>query len=367
MEETARALLRRRLCTEAIAGLVIVSLVALVVIVVPPPASAAAPQTLVIRPNGVGDYSTWSKKGCSQNWKCVAEATADGDASYVVTDLGGIFDSYQLEDISLPGIVNSVTLKAVGRVSSGTCTGSLSNACISLGIGGLGTNYFDNALPFGTTYTTVSFTWTTNPITRKNWTVAEVNAAQAEVLKVDDTSTVRVTQVWWEINITVSPGPIILHPNGKGAFTQWSRSKACNPNWACVDDLSPDGDATYVFSSTGAISDSYKMEDLTIAGTISSVTLYAVGRVASGACSAGLYNWCIELGITNGQSELFCGSFTLPTTYGTVGCTWNTYPYSGLPWTVADVNGLQVVLWKSDSSSTIRVTQVYIAVTIAPA
>src|SRR4030042_135347 len=62
-------------------------------------APRAAESTVILRPNGVGAFANWTKVGCSVNWQCVDEATADYNTSYVRSVTGG-GDLYNIEDIN---------------------------------------------------------------------------------------------------------------------------------------------------------------------------------------------------------------------------------------------------------------------------
>jgi hypothetical protein len=68
-----------------------------------------------------------------------------------------------------------------------------------------------------------------------------------------------------------------LLPSGAGNSAQWTPSAGAN--YACVDDTAPDGDTTYVASSTAGHKDTYALGDLvSTAGTIFGVQTNLVGR-----------------------------------------------------------------------------------------
>src|SRR3989337_1354413 len=69
--------------------------------------------TFVLRPNGAGSSAQWARVGCSANWQCVDEVTADGSASYVTTGTNGRKDLYALSNLPISGTIESVTVSAL--------------------------------------------------------------------------------------------------------------------------------------------------------------------------------------------------------------------------------------------------------------
>ncbi len=54
-----------------------------------------------------------------------------------------------------------------------------------------------------------------------------------------------------------------------------SDRSGCAANWDCVNDVTPDGDATHVYTWTTGATDLYAMEDLSPPGTVLSVRVTA--------------------------------------------------------------------------------------------
>lgn len=73
-------------------------------------------QDVVLRPNGPGSTSGWSRHSCTANWACVDEASADGTTTYVSGVTVGASDLYALQDLPQAGPIDWVTVTAVGRV-----------------------------------------------------------------------------------------------------------------------------------------------------------------------------------------------------------------------------------------------------------
>ncbi|MCH9024653.1 MAG: hypothetical protein IH931_04895, partial [candidate division Zixibacteria bacterium] len=147
---------------------------------------------VIIRPDGVGDYTQHTSNGCSSNWQCVNDVTSDDDASHVIIGSGPwAQDSYQAEDPIGSGTIDSVVIFILVR-----STGPGQLARTTLVVNGnlyLGGNINLNSSP---TYTVFSTAYATNPDTSSPWTWAELNDIQIGVGLKDQA---RCTQVWAEI------------------------------------------------------------------------------------------------------------------------------------------------------------------------
>jgi len=158
--------------------------------------------TNFFRPSGAGSTTQWTRSGSSgANWDRVDEAVHDGDSTYVYTSTAGNRDLYALQDNTQTGTINAVTVSAVGRaVWSSSCDPNC-NGGLKLRIGGSATG--ESAVKYvGTSYETISNTWTTKP-GGGAWTDADVDGLQAgiELASGGTASTVRVTQVYVTVNV----------------------------------------------------------------------------------------------------------------------------------------------------------------------
>lgn len=200
--------------------------------------------------------------------------------------------------------------------------------------------------------------------------------------------------------LTLFTDPVtVLRPNGNGAATQLSDSPSAGSNWEKVDDATPDGDATYVYTtntSTSGRRDLYAIGNLTDtvkpnnpapsstshttgvwsnnptvimvwngvsdpgSASANSVTVKAICRTTAttpgGSASVGI--------LPQGGAESWSTAETLNTTYSQLSSTYTTNPKTGQPWTYADINNLQAgVKLRSPSSSTqARSTMVFVEV-----
>ncbi|PWB69818.1 hypothetical protein C3F09_10015 [candidate division GN15 bacterium] len=127
-----------------------------------------------LRPNGAGAMTNLTRSGCSANWQCVAEATADEDASYVErNDNSYATDVYALTNPpSSPCPILSVTVHCRARR---THTQGDIRPAIYIG----GAEYDGAAQWLTATYVDYTAQWTTNPATGTGWTWSDVNILQA--------------------------------------------------------------------------------------------------------------------------------------------------------------------------------------------
>ena len=148
--------------------------------------------TVIIRPDGVGDYTQHTSNGCSSNWQCVNDVTSDGDGSYVIIGSGPwAQDAYQAEDPVGSGAIDSIVIYILVR---STGPGQLARTVLIVN-GNLYTGGNVNLNAY-TTYTVFSTAYATNPDTSSPWTWAELNDIQIGVGLKDQA---RCTQVWAEI------------------------------------------------------------------------------------------------------------------------------------------------------------------------
>jgi len=149
--------------------------------------------TFVLRPNGAGSSAQWARVGCSANWQCVDEVTADGSASYVTTGTNGRKDLYALSNLPISGTIESVTVSALawGEADDSGCLDPPPCHVIPARVQPLvrtgGTTYAGSAQTILSSNpdapALVQYTWWANPRTAQNWTKADVDALEAGMSK----------------------------------------------------------------------------------------------------------------------------------------------------------------------------------------
>ena len=155
--------------------------------------SGGGPASETLRPMGSGTYTDLTSSGCSSNWQCVDEATADEDATYVIGS-GGSWDTdtFATENSSIgTGTIDSVIVYV-------RCMGDNDHR-IKTAIKTNGSLYEGPDTNLTSTYTNYSSTYVTNPNTSSTWTWSEIDAIEIGVtIKKEG----RCTQVWLEIYYT---------------------------------------------------------------------------------------------------------------------------------------------------------------------
>ena len=126
-----------------------------------------------------------------------------------------------------------------------------------------------------------------------------------------------------------------LFPTGAGAETQWTPSTGAN--WENVDDATPDGDTTYNASNTVGQTDTYTMAGLTSASGL----IYGVQKMEyARKDNAGTRSIAPVLRIS-GTDHVGVSS-SLGASYGYVREIEEVSPASGVAFTIAEVNAMEV-------------------------
>ena len=161
--------------------------------------------TITLRPSGVGDL-TECLPNIAPNWDCVNEVPHDGDTTFVAGDLELLpvasRDLYALAGDEVPDGATIQSVKVYNVVRSLVIT---KRAGFSRLLKTNGTVVSGGPTVGTTTYTLVSTTWNTNPVTGLAWTVDEINSLQAGGAiqpNNDGVSNGRCTQVYIEVEYT---------------------------------------------------------------------------------------------------------------------------------------------------------------------
>ncbi len=175
-------------------------------------------------------------------------------------------------------------------------------------------------------------------------------------------------------NITVSQplqfASVILLPAGPGSSTIWLPTSTCSgANWDCVNDGTvSDGDITYVrcgststCPSGSAASDLYALQrasQLMPAGsTIQWVKVFIISRKASSLSDAS-----IAITIMLGNQMMTATTIQLTTSYLTNETQWSFSPFSKTPWTISELDSLQVGQTYVAGTASARVTAIRVEV-----
>jgi len=214
------------------------------------------PATEILRPNASGSYSQCERSGDSSNYRCVDEAFADEDSTYVYRSGGGAsLDTYHIQNRSEgSGTVNGVTVYARARADG------VSDMRMQIVIRTHATIYYGSeiALIGNSGWDNYSETWITNPYTGEAWTWSEIQYLQIGIKLYDDGNGYpECTQVYAEVNYT----PVF---QGVEASKWWLlENEPPDYAYSCFKDvtdlvklISPDGNATYTVIGVTGSSDS---------------------------------------------------------------------------------------------------------------
>lgn len=133
----------------------------------------------------------------------------------------------------------------------------------------------------------------------------------------------------------------MMNPVADGDVIQLSRGGTdTGANWSQVDEIPPDGDTTYVYSSGSGQYDFYNLSSgssiVGVSDTISRIYVESRTRELSATGES------IRLGILSSGSEYWSADIPVTTTYSRYEAnTWATNPATGLPWTISDLDNLQ--------------------------
>ena len=133
-----------------------------------------------------------------------------------------------------------------------------------------------------------------------------------------------------------------LRPTGAGNSTNLNRG-GMNPagsNWASVDEVTSDGDGSYVFtaSNLGYTTDTYQTADSGMSsGAINSVTVYNKSRAPFGWGGEN-----VKTVLRTHSTDYFGSVNSLTTNYTDYSTVYTTNPNTGNAWTWAEVDAMEI-------------------------
>jgi len=296
-------------------------------------------------PDGDGTYNQWT--GTSTDWDDYP--IHDGDSTCVNATQGNWNESSSLTNPSIT--VGSITKVSVTIVARNTLT-SDERVRIMLVIGGTG--YNGSIHTPTTSYASYTSEWTTNPATASAWTWSAINNLEAgvrsEQVGAGWEGKIKVTQMYVRVDVQVDGAD-----DWTGTYTDW-------------DEVTQDGDVSYVQAAAGGMYESSTLEDHTVeAWPIAKVrvTFFARTTETSEITDELVYPMLVIGG------ELYNGTrHTLDLTFTEYTNEWSINPATASAWTWSAIDALQAGVVSEQVGSTwtgeIRVTQLYVEVVPAP-
>ena len=165
--------------------------------------------------------------------------------------------------------------------------------------------------------------------------------------------------VWFDTTSGSSGGGsavVTIRPNGNGPSSD-NASSGCGSNWQCVDEVSSDGDASFV---NGGVyytwtTDVYAATNPSVSGTIDSLKIFVLVRDVPGDPGDRHFRTAVRTAGTNYFSSIFdVAGVTSYTTYST---TYINNPNTSSPWSWAEINAIHIGISIYDDD--VRCTQVW--------
>jgi len=134
-----------------------------------------------------------------------------------------------------------------------------------------------------------------------------------------------------------------LFPSGAGSSTSWTPS--AGSNWQCVDENSPDGDTTYVSSSTLNHIDLYNIDNVSTSGSIIALQTTAVTKKDD----AGTYQ--IQHTVRVSGVNYTASGDAVSSSYSYSMKIFEDNPYTSGAWSYGDVNNMELGIKLSSTGS----------------
>jgi len=127
-----------------------------------------------------------------------------------------------------------------------------------------------------------------------------------------------------------------LYPAGNGRVDGWTRQGGTGAgNWTAVNDVPPDGDASYVYTATPGTEDCYTLTAISNIQTVKAVQLSAYARKDDTPSRV------VSLGIGDGTNEFYDAGTSLNTTYTYILRQLDTDPVTSAAWVAANLASRQ--------------------------
>jgi hypothetical protein len=129
-------------------------------------------------------------------------------------------------------------------------------------------------------------------------------------------------------------------PAGPGFYVNnWSRNTG-STNWEAVDEVPPDSDTTYLFTSSANIYESFSMSDQ----TLTSVNYKALLTAVIAKKDSGTVQLAVGIRDDDNSTNYYVANSPLAASYGVVEGRQTTDPSTSATWTAAGINATQALI-----------------------
>lgn len=301
-----------------------------------------SPETIYLYPEANGCHTDFSQYPASnQNWDKIDDdrLSFDDDSTYVYTNSTDTeYDLYEIEDTTITENINYVKVRARGKSHLYSQDDSgiykiiiTDNNCSDISKSG----DFD----LTTSYSNMSKTWTQNPRTASDWTVADINNLEIGI---------ECDSPEHSINKTLT-----VKPNAQGTydFLDHGMLDGCSPHYAPPFrkwEAARVGNCYYIRYDAGDVAGSYVTDTFEVdnhtteTGTITKVVIF----VTSGCydCYSGLGNRPQIRGVIHINGSTYYSSYkNLNYEWkGVYSFTFINNPDTGVAWTWNDIDNMEV-------------------------
>lgn len=152
---------------------------------------------------------------------------------------------------------------------------------------------------------------------------------------------------------------ITIRPNANGDTIQWTQYPGSGLNYDKVDEVTSDGDSTYIKTNVVNNIDLFQLSNPTPSGDITQIKVCILTKLDDGT-----YSNTIRIVIKTGGTIYESPDIaTNATAYTDKNYTWTNNPNTGITWTWNDINNLQAGVKFISGSLGLRVTQIWVEIT----
>ena len=261
------------------------------------PLTASAATSAAVVPATIGNYGQW---GASSGTKVAAVSVSDGDSTYISSNNKDDRQSFTFAGAGIPAgsIIGSVTLHVVARELTGNNNDSKIKLFAENGLNSANRDV-GGQVSLNSSYSTTTETWTENPFTNAEWTLAEVNSwgVNFGVEQYQDNEESRVTQMYLTIEYA-TPEIQINTVNGEDPSTL-----SCeNPTDTLAIVLAGDGESSTPPGNIGQYKVQIDWGDGVVQNNSANPTFVTMTKTPSSGSGAFLYTFGGNHSYTTGGS-----------------------------------------------------------------